>query len=83
MVLEDLHTSLPEFYPGYGVDPSKRNSSLIMIYDYIGTKKMRSQYLTPEENLYLTRHIEFTNLNQRAQGEKNPPSITCIFKKKL
>ena len=82
-VLEDLHTSLPDFYQGYGADPLKRNSSLIMIYDYISTKEMRSQYLTPEENLYLTRHIEYTNLNQRAHGKKDAPSITCIFKKKL
>ncbi len=82
-VLEDLHTSLPEFFPGYGVDAFNRNSSLFMIYYYINNKKMSSEYLTPEENLYLSRNIEYTNVHQRAHGEtKNRPSITCIFKKK-
>ena len=79
-IIEDVHTSLPRFYRGYGVVTNGKNSTLRMINQYIKTGKIESQYLTPDESKYLTKNIEYCNLFFR-KG-RNRPSITCIFKKR-
>jgi len=81
-IIEDVHTSLPEFYPQtfYGVAKNEKNSTLRMINKYMRTGKIESQYLTPDESKYLTKNIEYCNLFFRKR--KTKPSITCILKKR-
>jgi hypothetical protein len=80
-ILEDIHTSLPAFYPGYGVEPDGSNSTLAMIERYVrgNPPKFESKYMLPEEMRYLNENVEFANLNFRNDSEH---SIMCIFKKK-
>jgi len=79
-IIEDVHTSLPRYYRGYGVVETGENSTLTMINKYIKAGKIESQYLTPEESKYLTENIEYCNLFFRKK--RRYPSITCIFKKR-
>jgi demethylmacrocin O-methyltransferase len=80
-VIEDVHTSLPEFYPTlYGVEKNGENSTLKMINKYIASGEIESWYLTSAEGEYLTANIEYCNLFFRKKRTK--PSITCIFKKR-
>jgi cephalosporin hydroxylase len=79
-ILEDIHTSLPALWKGYGVEPDGKNSTLHMIQDYVQSvpATFKSKYMLPEEMKYLNEHVEFVNLNYRGAR----PSIVCIFKKK-
>ena len=56
-IIEDIHTSFPELYPGYGVDPDGQNSTYAMIDRYVKTGKIGSKYLTEAENEYLSKNI--------------------------
>jgi demethylmacrocin O-methyltransferase len=79
-ILEDLHTSIPALWKGYGVEPDGKNSTLRMIQDYMQSvpATFKSKYMLPEEMKYLNEHVEFANLHYRSAR----PSIVCIFKKK-
>ena len=79
-VIEDVHTSLPQFWSGFGVEPDGRNSTLTMINNFVSTGRLESRYLSPAEAKYLARSIEFCNLFSR----NNPfHSMTCILKKRI
>jgi hypothetical protein len=57
----------------------EKNTTLTMIEKYLRESIIASQYMTPEEQTYLTEQIEYCNLffrNTRAH------SMACIFKKK-
>jgi hypothetical protein len=56
-ILEDVHTSFPHLYPGYGVGPGGENSTYAMIDRFVRTGEIRSKYLTNAENHYLSSHI--------------------------
>jgi len=78
-IIEDVHTSLPQIYPHYGVEEGEGNSTLRMIENFIRTGQIESIYMTQEEMGYLKDNIDYCNLFFR-----NHPghSITCLFKKK-
>jgi len=76
-IIEDVHTSIPEFLPGYGKDKNEANTTLVMINNFIRNGKIKSRYMTAEEKKYLTGNIAYCNLFSRNKGR----SITCIFKK--
>jgi hypothetical protein len=78
-VIEDVHTSPPERYQGYGVQDDEKNSTLNMINSFIRQGRIQSQYLRPDEIDYLNSHIEYTNLFAR---NNEAHSMTCIFQKK-
>ena len=78
-ILEDIHTSLPQYYPGYGVSPDGKNTTLKMINDFIANGVIESEYLSPEEKKYLSNNIEYCGLFFR---NNKAHSITCVFKKK-
>jgi demethylmacrocin O-methyltransferase len=78
-VIEDVHTSLPEFYKGFGVEENEANSTLNMINYFVRHGRIQSQYLRPDEIEYLNSHIEFVDLFARKNRLR---SITCIFQKK-
>jgi len=79
-ILEDIHTSLPALWSGYGVDPDGKNTTLGMIEGYMQSTPplFKSKYMLPDEIAYLNENVEYANLLYRAQDR----SITCIFKKK-
>jgi hypothetical protein len=64
-VIEDVHTSLPQFWSGFGVEPDGGNSTLTMINGFISSGRLTSRYLAPAEAKYLTRNIEFCDLFAR------------------
>ncbi len=78
-VIEDVHTSLPNRYPGFGVEKDEANTTLGMIHHFIRHEKIKSRYLTPQEAEYLNKNIEYCSFyisNNEAH------SMSCIFKKK-
>lgn len=80
-ILEDIHTSIPALWPGYGVEPDGSNSTLRMIQNYMQSvpPTFKSKYMLSEEMTYLNEHVDFANLNHRNSSQ----SIVCIFKKKI
>lgn len=80
-IIEDVHTSLPDFYPAqfFNVDVEESNTTLKMIETYIRTSLIKSQYITEKEANYLQRNIELVSLHYRT-NEKH--SIVCVIQKK-
>jgi hypothetical protein len=59
-IVEDVHTSFPELYPGFGVEPPDgRNSTYALIDRFVRTGRFTSQYLTDAENEYLTKNVSY------------------------
>lgn len=56
-IIEDVHTSFAEKYPGYGVEPDGQNSTYAMIDRFVRTGNIRSKYLTQAESDYLTQNM--------------------------
>jgi hypothetical protein len=79
-VIEDVHTSLPALWKGYGVEPGGRNTTLRMLENYVRSPvpKIASKYMLPDETAYLDAHIESVNLSYRPASR----SIAAIIKKK-
>lgn len=80
-IIEDVHTSLPFFYPdtAFEVNQNGSNTTLLMIENYIRTGLMESVYLTPEENVYLQNHIARIELHYINNARH---SIMCVIHKK-
>ena len=74
-IIEDVHTSLDD---SYTVEENEENTTLRMINGFIRNGKIKSEYMTIEEENYLIDSIEYCNLLSRNEGN----SITCIFKKR-
>jgi hypothetical protein len=84
-VLEDLHTS--KYGGELGADPSRENTSLKMLFDYVWDDGLHSQYMTDEEIRYIEENVEYVNVFHRAtrtmqRGHERKGSITAIIKKK-
>lgn len=78
--IEDLHTSLPNLYPDFGVDPDEGNSTVNVIFNYIKSAPagITSKYIRPDEKKYLDANIESTSFHfTNNQGH----SMMCVFKK--
>jgi Ca2+/Na+ antiporter len=56
-IIEDIHTSFPNLYHGFGVHADGKNTTYAMIDRFVRTGFIRSQYLSPEENKYLSQNI--------------------------
>ena len=78
-VIEDVHSSLPEFWSGFGVEEGSGNSTFTMLTRFISSGLLESAYLAPAEAKYLARNIEFCNLFSRNNRFR---SLTCILKKR-
>jgi hypothetical protein len=79
-VIEDVHTSLPALWKGYGVEPGGRNTTLRMLESFVRSPvpSITSKYMLPDETAYLDAHIESLNLSYRPATR----SIAAIIKKK-
>ncbi len=80
-IIEDVHTSLPAFYPReeFNVDDDESNTTLRMIENYIRTSFMVSEFMTQEEMMYLQKNIESIELTYRTTKLH---STMCIIQKK-
>jgi hypothetical protein len=82
-VIEDLHTSLTNRYPGggYGADPDGENTTLRMLERYIDgmPPKFTSKYLLPSESAYLDEHVESLVISFRHDREH---SMVCLIRKR-
>jgi hypothetical protein len=56
-IIEDIHTSFPDLYPGYGVERGGANSTYSLIDRFVRTGRVQSEYLTQAENNRLTESI--------------------------
>lgn len=56
-IIEDVHTSFPDSYPGFGVEPGGANSTYALIDGFVRTGAIRSRYLSAQENAALTAGI--------------------------
>ena len=79
-VIEDVHTSVPALWKGYGVSRDGANTTLRMIENFMRSESpaIRSRYMLDAEMDYLTKNIESVVLSHRPQSR----SIMCVFKKK-
>lgn len=79
-VIEDVHTSLPALWKGYGVSRDGANSTLRMLENFVRATSpaIRSRYMLDSEMAYLTEHIESVIITHRPRTR----SIMCVLKKK-
>ena len=79
-VIEDVHTSLPALWKGYGVERGGANSTLRMLENFVRgtTPSIRSKYMRPGEMAYLDEHIDSVTITHRPLSR----SILCVLKKK-
>lgn len=80
-IIEDVHTSLPDFYPDpfFKVNDAQTNTTLFMLERFIRTGTIHSDYMTPEEMEYLSTHIERIELHYLSNAKH---SIVCVIHKK-
>lgn len=86
--VEDLHTSFwpfGQFKDLYGfpldINEDRSNTTVNTIEDYIKTKKFTSQFLTQEENDYLTENIEYCEIFDLPETIYGPNKL-AFFRKK-
>lgn len=79
-IIEDVHTSLPALWKGYGVARDGSNTTLRMIENFMRSAPpaIRSRYMLDEEMAYLTGHIESVIVSHRPKSR----SLMCVLKKK-
>jgi len=65
-VIEDVHTSFPDLYPGYGVDADGGNSTYALLDTFARTGRIASRYLTDPEAADLERSIASCAYHLRA-----------------
>ena len=66
-VIEDVHTSLPALWKGYGVERGERNTTLRMLENFVRSTKpaISSKYMLPDEMAHLNAQIESVNISYR------------------
>jgi len=79
-VIEDVHTSLPGLWKGYGVERGGGNTTLRMLENFMrgSQPRMRSKYMLVDEMEYLTATIDSVVLTHRPQSK----SLMAILRKK-
>lgn len=80
-IIEDVHTSLPEFYPPqyYGVNADTTNTTLQMLNTFLEFQKIESQYMSEDEITYLENSIDYMQLIYKGNALN---SVFCIIRKK-
>ena len=80
-IIEDVHTSLPYFYPdtSFIVNQDETNTTLYMLERFVRTSEMVSDYLSFEEEKYLQENIERIEVHYRRNRRH---SIVCVIHKK-
>lgn len=79
-VIEDVHTSLPALWKGFGVERDGANTTLRMLENFVrGTQPaIRSRYMLPDEMQYLDANIDSVMITHRPQSR----SIMAVIRKR-
>jgi hypothetical protein len=79
-VIEDVHTSLPALWKGYGVERGGGNTTLRMLENFVRATRpaIRSRYMRADEMAYLNEHIDSVTITHRPRSS----SIMAVLKKK-
>lgn len=77
-IIEDVHTSIPAYYDGFGRDSTLSNTTLKIFTDYIMTEDIDSEYMTDEEKVYLETWIDYIEIYKR----KNSMHSTAVVIRK-
>jgi hypothetical protein len=79
-VIEDVHTSLPALWQGYGVERGGGNTTLRMLENFMrgSEPSIRSKYMRVDEMEYLTATIDSVVLTHRPQSK----SLMAVLRKK-
>ena len=79
-VIEDVHTSLPALWKGYGVARDGSNTTLRMLENFVRSPSpaIRSRYMLESEMSYLTENIASVVISHRPASR----SLLCVLKKK-
>lgn len=77
-IIEDVHTSLPAYYDGFGRDSTLSNTTLKIFTDYIMNEDIESVYMTKEEKVYMETWIEYIEIYKR----KNSMHSTAVVIRK-
>lgn len=79
-IIEDVHTSLPALWKGYGVARDGANTTLRMLENFVrsASPAIRSRYMLDPEMSHLTENIESVIISHRPKSR----SIVCVIKKK-
>lgn len=75
-IIEDMHTSFPQFYPGFDVAKDGSNSTWAMVERFIRTGELASPYMTAEERAYLKAHIAQCSYGFR-NSERRSAFLVC------
>ena len=78
-IIEDIHTSFPELYPGYGVDEDEANSTFTMIIRFIRDGSFSSAYLSAAESELLTSQVDHCLYSYRP-GQSHSDFFLCVKK---
>jgi hypothetical protein len=78
-IVEDIHTSFPELYPGYGVDEDEGNSTFTMITNFIRKGSFSSRYLSVSELAALNSQVSHCLYSYRP-NEFHSDFFLCIKK---
>ena len=77
-IIEDVHTSIPAYYEGFGQDSTLSNTTLKVFLDYLETESIESVYMTEQEMVYLESNIEYIEIYKR----KNSMHSTAVVIRK-
>jgi len=77
-IIEDVHTSIPKYYDGFGRDSTLSNTTLNVFLEYLMTESIESEYLTDEEEKYLEKNIDYIEIYKR----KNSMHSTAVLIRK-
>lgn len=77
-IIEDVHTSIPAYYEGFGQDSTLSNTTLKIFLDYLVSENIESVYMTEEEEAYLEKNIEYIEIYKR----KNSMHSTAVVIRK-
>ncbi len=78
-IIEDVHTSLKNFYKGFGVKENGSNNTFRLIIQYMATGDINSEYMSQQEINYLRLNIAFCDL---VYITTSMHSMMCIIKKR-
>lgn len=80
-IIEDVHTSLPKYYPDpdFKVNQDGSNTTLFMMEHFIRNNEIISPYMTQAEMKYIEQNIETVDISYRVTRHH---SILCIIQKK-
>jgi len=78
-IIEDVHTSLKNYYDGFGVKADGSNNTFRLIIQYMATGNIKSEYMSQQEINYLRSNIANCNMVYITTSSH---SMMCIIKKK-